>query len=104
LSAARSYGFLLAHFDRACGLLKATAFLLLPPPGKSGRSSATPRMALFGSSSPRRPGHRAFFLDTRIEEAPHAPPVGAGAAPPPKPTTPTSQRLTPPSKHTGPSW
>jgi hypothetical protein len=27
--------------------------------------------------------------------------VGAGAAPPPKPTTPTSQRLTPPSKHTG---
>jgi hypothetical protein len=28
--------------------------------------------------------------------------VGAGAAPPPKPTTPTSQRLIPPSKHTGP--
>jgi hypothetical protein len=40
-----------------------------------------------------------------MEEAPHAPRVGAGAgaAPHPEPTTPTSQRLppTPPSKHTG---
>ena len=32
-----------------------------------------------------RPGHRAFQYASRIEEAPHAPRVGAGAAPPPNP-------------------
>jgi hypothetical protein len=56
-----------------CGKGKATALLLLPSPGNRGRSSAI---------SAGRPGHRAFFLGTRIEEAAHAPRVGAGAAPP----------------------
>jgi hypothetical protein len=74
-----------------------------PPPGSSGANPNTPRIA--SRHRVGRPGYRAFFLGTRMEEAPHAPPVlGAGAAPPPKPTTPTSQRLTPPSKHTGPGW
>jgi hypothetical protein len=69
-----------------------------PPrdPGNRGRSSAIPARP-WGAGSARRPGYRAFFLGTRIEEAPHARPVGArwsGSAH--KPTTPTSQRLTSP--------
>jgi hypothetical protein len=56
-----------------------------PEPSRPGLRGRAPK--------PRRPGHRAFFLviGTRIEEAqerPHAPCVGAGAAPPPKTTPP----------------
>jgi hypothetical protein len=41
-------------------------------------------MGAFGHRAPG-PGNRAFFLASRMEEAPHAPRVGAGAAPPPNP-------------------
>jgi hypothetical protein len=55
-----------------------------PPPGAvEVAQPARPGQALRRSAG--RPGHRAFFLGTRIEEAPHAPPVGDGAAPPPNP-------------------
>ena len=63
--------------------MKNNGFVPPGPPGNRGANPNTPRIA-FGAR-PRRPGHRAFYQGTRIEEAPHAPPVGAGAAPPPNP-------------------
>jgi hypothetical protein len=50
----------------------------------SSASSASSASSVSCVSCPGRPGHRAFFLGTRMEEAPHAPRVGVGAAPPPK--------------------
>jgi hypothetical protein len=79
--------------------VKSNGFVPPGPPGTNrGRSSAIPRQAR-RAWVPRTARFTKPPLE-RIEEAPHAPRVGAGAAPPPKPTTPTSQRLTPPSKHT----
>jgi hypothetical protein len=59
-----------------CG--KAMAFLLLALPGTGGVTQ--PRPVADGLAGPR-----AFQYASRIEEAPHAPLVGAGAAPPPNP-------------------
>jgi hypothetical protein len=68
-----------------CG--KAVALLLLALPGTM--DVAQPSRSGLRDRSPKawatRPGHRAFFLASRIEEAPHAPRVGAGAVPPPNP-------------------
>jgi hypothetical protein len=57
------------------------------PPGNRRRDSVIPPRSSGGAPKARPgPGHRAFFFATRIEEAPHAPRVGAGAeSPPPKP-------------------
>jgi hypothetical protein len=41
-------------------------------PGGSGLSPAISARASGAAPDPRRPGHRAFFLGTRTEEAPHA--------------------------------
>jgi hypothetical protein len=87
-------------FDKAYGLWQSRCFA---PPGLPGTGTG-------GVAKPSRTGlpgqarssdglgtARLLFLASRIEEAPHAPRVGAGAAaPPPKTTiTPTNQRLTP---------
>jgi hypothetical protein len=68
-------------------------------PGSAGRSSAIPaRPSGSRRSAGARPGHRAFFLGTRIEEAQKRPlPAsgGAGVAPPaPQNHRPASWRLT----------
>jgi hypothetical protein len=58
------------------------------PSRKQGTSLSHPGQAcaVSGAAPKGLAGHRAFFLGTRIEEAPHAPRVvGAGAAPPPNP-------------------
>jgi hypothetical protein len=103
------YGLLLAHPTGLVNRGKATAFLLLAFPGgaASGRSSAIPASGRTFRGSPGRPRHRAFFLGTRMEEAPPAPSRecgGAGAAPLPKTTTPANQRRALPSTRTGPGW
>jgi hypothetical protein len=85
---------------------EAAALLLLPPPGNSERTLSHPGQA-FRGASPARPGHRAFSLGTRMEEAQERPlPVsgGAGAAPPPKTTAPASWRLTLPWASPGAGW
>jgi hypothetical protein len=78
------YGFLLVHLTGPVGCEKQRLCSSSPSRGQGGASSAIPARPS-GPARPGRPGHRAFFLGTRIEEAPHAPPVGAGAAPPPNP-------------------
>jgi hypothetical protein len=61
-----NYGFLLAHLTGLVGCGKATAFLLLPPPGNRGRSSAIP---VRPSGAAPEGLNTALFLGTRIEEA-----------------------------------
>jgi hypothetical protein len=89
-------GLLIANFPSHARVLGPARVL----PG----SCPVPRARLWGpiGGCVRRAclaGHRAFFLATRIEEAPHAVSGGAGAPPPPITTTPINQRLTPPSTH-----
>jgi hypothetical protein len=80
------------------GKLRRVLLLLLPPPGKAEvRSSAILASCQAFRHSGGRPGDRAFFFGTRIEEAQERPlPAsdGPGAAPPPKTTAPASWRLT----------
>jgi hypothetical protein len=56
-----------------------------PPPGHRRRSSVSPARHSGAGPEGLGTGKRAFFLASRIEEAPHAPRVGAGAAPSPNP-------------------
>jgi hypothetical protein len=89
LATSHSYGFLLAHLTGLVNCGKAVlALLLLALPGTVDVSIAQPPI-------PARPSATAaeglgtwaprIFLSSRIEEAPHTPRVGAGAAPPLKP-------------------
>jgi hypothetical protein len=75
-------------FDKACELWHSRCFaalLLLVIPGTGGVAQPSWSGLPEELRNSGRPGHRAFFLASRIEEAPHAPRVGAGAAPPPNP-------------------
>jgi hypothetical protein len=67
-----NYGFLLAHLRRLVGCEKQRLFSSCPPPGNSGRSPAISHPGQAFRARRGRPGHRAFFLGTRIAEAPHA--------------------------------
>jgi hypothetical protein len=103
LGHSHSYGFLLTHStaNRACELWQSRCFAPPAPSGNRRRSSAIPPSRPGLRGPPRRPVHRAFFLASRIEEAPHAPRVGAGAAPPPKsPPRPASGSHRLPHTHT----
>jgi hypothetical protein len=83
--------------------------IYLPPPsGDIGHRASKPSHP--GQTSrgrPRHTVHRAYFLGTRIriKEAPQPRAAcGRWSSSAPKSTTPTSQRLTPPPKQTGPGW
>jgi hypothetical protein len=107
LGHSHSYGFLLTHStaNRACELWQSRCFAPPAPSGNRRRSSAIPPSRPGLRGPPRRPVHRAFFLASRIEEAPHAPRVGAGAAPPPKsPPRPASGSHRLPHTHTHTHW
>jgi hypothetical protein len=83
-----SCGLLLAHVTGLVDFGKAVACFAPPgPPGNMRRrSSAIP-------ARQKAWAPRAFLSRTRIEEAPHAPRVGAGAAPPPPKQPPCPYRL-----------